>query len=254
VSRTFVKKVPREQAARLDAEVDGLAALRATGAIRVPRVIARGADAAHAWLELEWLDLVPPDDGAALGRALAALHRAPVPQPADATSSTGAAHADTTRRGDHSGADPDFQGTGRFGWHRANFIGATPQANAWHDHWPVFWRDCRLAPQLELAGRNGHGGALQRDGERLLAATDVLLHGHAPVPSLLHGDLWGGNAGLLRDGTPVIFDPVVYAGDRECDLAMTELFGGFDPHFHAAYREAWPLPDGYEVRRELYNL
>jgi fructosamine-3-kinase len=222
VTRAFVKNVPRARAAQLDAEVDGLAALRAAAAVRVPQLIGRGEDDAQAWLQLEWLDLRPLDDGAALGRALAALHRA--------------------------------SGGARFGWHRDNFIGATPQANAWHDDWGGFWRDCRLAPQLALAARNGYGGALQRDGGRLVAAIDALLHGHAPAPSLLHGDLWSGNAGLLPDGTPVIFDPAVYVGDRECDLAMTELFGGFDARFHAAYREAWPLPAGYEVRRELYNL
>jgi protein-ribulosamine 3-kinase len=71
---------------------------------------------------------------------------------------------------------------------------------------------------------------------------------------LLHGDLWGGNHGYLADGTPVIFDPAVYYGDRETDLAMTELFGGFAPAFYAAYREAWPLDTGYGVRKTLYNL
>jgi fructosamine-3-kinase len=74
------------------------------------------------------------------------------------------------------------------------------------------------------------------------------------VASLLHGDLWGGNASALADGTPVVFDPAVYCGDREADLAMTELFGGFPKDFHAAYRAAWPLDEGYPVRRDFYNL
>ncbi|RMG29588.1 MAG: fructosamine kinase family protein, partial [Gammaproteobacteria bacterium] len=75
-----------------------------------------------------------------------------------------------------------------------------------------------------------------------------------PVPSLLHGDLWGGNWGTLESGEPVIFDPAVYYGDREADLAMTELFGGFGRDFRAAYEAAWPLDPGYRVRRTLYNL
>ncbi|MBN2885639.1 MAG: fructosamine kinase family protein, partial [Chromatiaceae bacterium] len=96
-------------------------------------------------------------------------------------------------------------------------------------------------------------GALQPQGERLLDALDALLD-HHPPPSLLHGDLWGGNIGATPEGEPVIFDPAVYYGDRETDLAMTELFGGFDADFRAAYHEAWPLPTGYETRKTLYNL
>jgi fructosamine-3-kinase len=228
VTRRFVKQVPREQSARLDAEVDGLAALRATGTIRVPAVLDRGEDGPRAWLALEWLDLRPQDCDAALGRALAALHRAPAP----------------------TGVDP----ASRFGWHRDNFIGATPQVNAWHAEWAAFFRDCRLAPQLALAARNGYAGHLQHAGTRLLDGVQALLQGREPEPSLLHGDLWRGNAGTLPDGTPVLFDPAVYVGDRECDLAMTALFGGFGRDFLAAYREAWPVVEGYPVRCELYNL
>ena len=115
-----------------------------------------------------------------------------------------------------------------FGWVRDNYIGSTPQANASSDNWAAFWREHRLGPQLALARRNGYA----------LDAPDVsrLLEGHRPAPSLLHGDLWGGNAGFLRNGGPVLFDPAVYCGDREADLAMTELFGGFPPEFYSAYR------------------
>ena len=82
---------------------------------------------------------------------------------------------------------------------------------------------------------------------------DVLAQ-HHPQPSLLHGDLWSGNAALLAGGAPVLFDPAVYYGDREADLAMTELFGGFPREFYAAYEAAYPLPAGYELRKHLYNL
>jgi fructosamine-3-kinase len=133
----------------------------------------------------------------------------------------------------------------RYGWHRDNYIGAGAQANGWCDEWPEFWRERRLRPQLELARRNGFAlGDLP---------AQTLLEGHRPAPSLLHGDLWSGNAGF-HDGAPVIFDPAVYYGDRECDLAMTELFGGFPGQFYAAYNEAYPLEPGYERRKHLYNL
>ena len=91
-------------------------------------------------------------------------------------------------------------------------------------------------------------------GERLAAALHQLLSGWAPAASLLHGDLWDGNAGFLADGTPVLFDPATYFGDRETDLAMTELFGGFPPIFYSAYTKVAPLDRGYAVRKALYNL
>jgi fructosamine-3-kinase len=140
-----------------------------------------------------------------------------------------------------------------FGWHRENTIGSTPQHNTRARDWVAFWRERRLGFQLDLAARNGYGRALLDSGERLMSVLDGLI-GHRPVASLLHGDLWGGNIGASRDGEPVIFDPAVYFGDRETDLAMTELFGGFGSDFYAAYREAWPLPPEYATRKTLYNL
>ena len=130
-----------------------------------------------------------------------------------------------------------------FGWARDNYIGSTPQPNGRHENWTQFWRERRLEPQLALAERNGYA----------IDIGDVcdLLDGHDPAPSLLHGDLWGGNAGFLANGAPVLFDPAVYYGDREADLAMTELFGGFPPQFYAAYGKP---PAGYETRKHLYNL
>ena len=131
----------------------------------------------------------------------------------------------------------------RFGWARDNFIGSTLQENAWCESWAQFWRERRLGPQLALAKRKGYD----------LDADDIrqLLEGHSPAPSLLHGDLWSGNAGFLAGGAPVLFDPAVYYGDREADLAMTELFGGFPREFYSAYG---PLPAGYQQRKHLYNL
>ncbi len=220
-ARYFVKVNKAPRLPMLEAEADGLAALAQAGALRVPTPVAHGASAGAAFLVLEWLDFSDGGRDAALGRALAELHRVAGP---------------------------------RFGWHRDNTIGTTLQLNAWSDDWPAFFRDRRIAPQLELAAANGHRGELQRDGERLLMAIPALLAGHAVVPSLLHGDLWSGNAARLGSGEPVVFDPAVYHGDRESDLAMTELFGGFGANFYAAYRDAWALDEGYPVRRTLYNL
>jgi fructosamine-3-kinase len=133
----------------------------------------------------------------------------------------------------------------RFGWARDNYIGSTPQLNGWCDDWAEFWRERRLRPQIELARRNGFDVPPVDPGP--------VLQNHEPQPSLLHGDLWSGNAGFTAQG-PVVFDPAVYYGDREADLAMTELFGGFPREFYGAYNEVFPLPAGYEKRKHLYNL
>ena len=221
-SRSFFVKT--QAAIRLgwfEAEAAGLAALDAAHAVRVPRVVCHGVAAGQAYLVLEHLLLKPHGDAAQLGRLLARQHRVSATQ---------------------------------FGGPRDNWIGATPQPNPQNENWIGFWRDQRLGFQLRLAAKNGYGGALQADGDALLPRLDAFFDGYMPVPSLLHGDLWGGNHGYLADGAPVIFDPAVYFGDRECDLAMTELFGGFAPEFYAAYREAWPLDAGYAVRKTLYNL
>ncbi|HZQ72986.1 MAG TPA: fructosamine kinase family protein [Burkholderiales bacterium] len=132
----------------------------------------------------------------------------------------------------------------RYGWPRDNYIGLGVQANGWCDDWARFWLERRMRPQLALARRKGFD---------LPEPSLALLDGHHPAPSLLHGDLWSGNAGFCG-GRPVLFDPAVYYGDRECDLAMTELFGGFPRAFYEAYGEAYPLASGYEKRKTLYNL
>jgi protein-ribulosamine 3-kinase len=221
--RYFIKL---NEARRLDmfaAEAAGLSEITQSGSVRVPEVICWGVHADRAYLVLEHLDLGHGDNrsDALLGGQLAEMHR-------------------TTRP--------------RHGWVRDNTIGSTPQINAQEDDWIRFYREHRLRYQLDLAGRNGYGGNLARRGELLLEKLPVFFHAYKPQPSLLHGDLWGGNYAVLRDGTPVIFDPAVYYGDRETDLAMTELFGGFGSDFYHAYREVWPLDPGYRVRKDLYNL
>ena len=140
-----------------------------------------------------------------------------------------------------------------YGWRRDNTIGSTPQLNEWSGHWLEFLCERRIGHQLDLALRRGNKRLSQR-GEELLERMGDLFTDYTPVASLLHGDLWAGNSAATPGGEPVVFDPAVYYGDREADIAMTELFGGFGPRFYAAYNEAWPLDPGYRVRKTLYNL
>jgi protein-ribulosamine 3-kinase len=203
----FLKDGAPERADAFAAEADGLEALRAH--VRVPRVLDRGVKDGKAFILLEQLDLKRGGDYAQLGRMLAVLHRQTGP---------------------------------RFGWHRDNYIGLSPQQNGWCDDWTQFWRERRIRPQAERAGVEVRLDRIQQ-----------LLENHRVQPSLLHGDLWSGNAGFTKDG-PVIFDPAAYYGDREADLAMTELFGGFPSEFYDAYNEVLPLAPGYEKRKHLYNL
>jgi fructosamine-3-kinase len=134
----------------------------------------------------------------------------------------------------------------RFGWESDNWIGLSPQKNAWDDDWPGFFWEFRLAPQLQRAG-------LLKESSSFLSRLERLFQQYKPIPSLLHGDLWSGNVGFTQEG-PVIFDPAVYYGDREADIAMTELFGGFPDEFYSEYKKELPLDRGYETRKHLYNL
>ncbi len=214
----FVKSNRASCLPMFEAEADGLRAIAKTKTIRVPEPIIAETDDSSAFLVMERLDLGGRGDEALLGEHLAALHR-----------HTGSAH----------------------GWEHDNFIGSTPQPNPPCDDWPAFFRDHRLGHMLRLlAGR----GVTFPESDRLLERIPGLLAGIDAPPSLLHGDLWAGNAGFLRDGTPVIFDPATYRGHREADLAMTSLFGGFGPRFYDAYHHAWPPDPGHQARRDIYNL
>lgn len=219
----FVKTGMPEAAAMFAAEAEGLRALSAVAVLRTPTPVTQGATGEFAYLVMEALDLKPLDaaSGAHLGTALARLHR----------------HAGT-----------------QYGWASDNFIGATPQCNSFHRDWPYFFADRRLRPQLDLAGARGMDRGLVRRGHELAERIGSLFLEYRPPPSLLHGDLWGGNAARLAGGEPVVFDPACYHGDRETDLAMAELFGGFPGAFFAAYRAEWPLDKDFERRKPLYNL
>lgn len=218
----FVKYNAAKRLEMFIAEAEGLRTLATARIVAVPDPVCWGITEDRAFLALEYMQLGEMNRATyvELGRRLAALHR--VTQP-------------------------------RYGWHRDNTIGSTPQPNAPADTWTEFFRERRLGYQFGLVRRNAHH-RLATKGERLLERLGSFLADHACVPSLCHGDLWAGNVGRTAQGEPVVFDPAIYFGDRETDLAMTELFGGFARSFYAAYREEWPLAPGYETRRTLYNL
>lgn len=217
----FVKSNSRNQLPMFEAEAEGLTALADTHSIRVPQSLCTGVTDKQSYIVMEYVALTSSLGAQqAAGRQLAQLHRS------------------TAKH---------------FGWHRENTIGATPQKNIPTLDWVDFWAEYRLGFQLQLAADNGYGGRLQSSGDKLLNSFAALLD-HAPEASLIHGDLWGGNLAFDENQNPVIYDPATYYADREAELAMTELFGGFSPDFYAAYNEAWSLDMGYAARKKLYNL
>jgi fructosamine-3-kinase len=220
----FVKVNTRDCFDMFAAEAASLAEIWQTAIIRVPIPLCWGTTNGHAYLVMEYIALrsdYAQSASISLGQQLAVMHRVSrVP----------------------------------FGWHRHNYLGLNMQVNTLETDWVTFWQKHRLGSQLSLANRNGYGGELQQRGERLLADLGLFFSNYQPYSSLLHGDLWLGNYAMDMQGQPVIFDPAVYYGDRETDLAMTELFGGFSASFYAAYQERWPLDPGYSIRKNLYKL
>ena len=219
----FIKLNRADLADMFAAEAAGLQELAAHGEVRVPDVVACGSHGSQSYLVLDYIDLKGwrGDSATRFGRQLAALHR--IPQ-------------------------------AYFGWPIDNTIGSMPQHNQRSDDWIAFWQNQRLGKQLQFAASKGFTGKLQSNGDKLLTKIPVFFSDYRPHPSLLHGDLWGGNASADNQGNPVIYDPACYYGDREADIAMTELFGGFSRDFYAAYNDEYRLDGGYPVRKTLYNL
>ena len=225
--QTFFLKWSRDEVAHTFLpEAAGLEALRSAGApVFVPDVAAvQDKEAGRpGFLLTNWIEAGAQPEGfwEDFGRGLATLHR-------------------------HT--------AGRYGFEQDNFIGRLPQQNTWKESWPEFFRSCRLAPQVEMARERGRWQAEWDDAlDGLYGRLGELLPA-APPASVLHGDLWGGNFMVTQGGRPALFDPAAYYGHREADLAMTQLFGGFNDRFYDAYKEVWPLEPGYETRKEIYNL
>ncbi len=221
--QVFVKTLPAGQAGLLSCEAEGLQAILDTGTVRVPKVLERDVYQNTAWLALEYLPLQPrtADADRQLGQSLARMHR---------------------------------HGFDRYGWSRSNYIGRTPQPNPWSDNWSEFFAWQRLGFQLDRLAREWPDHDLGRWQRPLFQAWLDRFARHHPEPALIHGDLWQGNAEMTAGAQPVIFDPAIHYADRECDLAMTHLFGGFSSHFYQAYESEWPLPDDHEARRPWYQL
>lgn len=217
----FVKTNRAGLLSMFEAEATGLAAMAASQTIKVPEPVCCGEASGHSYLVLEYVEFGGRRYEALLGEQLAAMHR--------------------------------YTG-GRYGFEIDNTIGSTPQKNAYQADWIRFYQQERLTFQFDLALSNGSGSYLMDKGMQLIEQVPVFFKTYKPPASILHGDLWSGNYSYAKDGQPVIFDPATYYGDREADIAMTELFGGFGSQFYAAYNHAWPLDEGYEVRKTLYNL
>jgi len=219
----FIKVGSLNDSSLLISEKVGLETLAVAGVIKVPKVIFVGETSTCSFLICEYLDLKKDNlfSGEILGKQLALLHQ----------------------------NSNEF-----FGLSEDNWIGLSPQKNHWHENWISFFKKYRLQPQLTWAFEHGYRSRLEEKSERLIEVLPLFFDQYKPKPSLLHGDLWSGNWGTINNTTPVVFDPAIYYGDREADLAMTKLFGGFPQVFYDAYNYQWTLDYGFKVRQNLYNL
>ncbi len=206
-------------------EAEGLEKLAAAGSIRIPKVYAQAeaSGGIPAFLVLEWIYTQRSIDQNLLGEQLAYLH--------------------ANNKAEQYGYDHD------------GYIGSNPQDNGWMADWIDFFREGRLRPQMEMAARAGLLNRQRRTRlEKLMENLPKWLAGVDHQPSLLHGDLWGGNVIAAAGGQPVLIDPAVYYGDREAEIAFTRLFGGFSHEFYQAYQSVSALKPGYQDRFQIYNL
>lgn len=219
----FVKLNSAHLLAMFEVEALGLGELAQTNTLRIPEAVTYGIVGSDAFLVMEYVPLKSMNSTTQqqLGQQLACLHQ---------------------------------KQQAYFGWHHDNYIGSNEQKNTRSDNWVSFWQEQRLNEQLKLAAENGYLGKIQQLGEQLIQLVPEFFISYQPQASLLHGDLWAGNAAADSEGQAVIYDPACYYGDREADIAMTELFGGYGTDFYAAYNTVWALDSGYGTRKKLYNL
>ncbi len=234
-SHVFMKANAKDKVTSFTFEAAGLSAISSTKTLSTPKVLCTGTDdgeeVGYSFMLMDFVESKNPrtDYWEVFGRELAAMHQASTESFTNAK-----------------------KGEKAFGFYLDNFIGMTSQKNSVCPSWVSFFRDYRLAPQFKAADKNF-------DKEDRVLITKLLDHldeflVDEEKPALVHGDLWSGNVLCGPDGKAWLIDPAVYVGNREVDIAMTELFGGFPASFYQSYREAYPLQAGYEERRDLYNL
>jgi fructosamine-3-kinase len=216
----FVKINEKIHLTNFEVEVDGLEHLSNTQLFKVPNFICTGLVSNHSFLVLEYINMSQGNEQSwfHFGQTLAELHKTQTQQ--------------------------------MYGWQEDNFIGLTPQSNLWQKKWSCFFAEQRIGFMLQLLSEKG---LVLANIDTVVESIKSLLTGHNPKPSMLHGDLWQGNAGFHKN-QPVLFDPAFYFGDRETDLAMTELFGRFPVQFYQGYADIWPLEVDYEYRKPIYQL
>ncbi|GAC14157.1 fructosamine kinase family protein [Aliiglaciecola lipolytica] len=218
--RFFVKLNNDDKLANFNAEAEGLMHLAQVNIFKIPKVICCGVQENKSYLVLEYLRLTPGDESTwfDFGKKLATMHK------------------------DHT--------QNMYGWQEDNFIGLTPQYNKWSKKWSQFFAEQRIGFMLQLLADQGNKLA---DIDKVVMTVEKLLHGYSPTPSMLHGDLWIGNTGF-HQGSAAIFDPAFYYGDRETDIAMTELFNKFPGTFYQGYDSIWPLDEHFSYRKTVYQL
>jgi fructosamine-3-kinase len=216
----FVKINEKIHLTNFEVEVDGLEHLSNTQLFKVPNFICTGLVSNHSFLVLEYINMSQGNEQSwfHFGQTLAELHKTQTQQ--------------------------------MYGWQEDNFIGLTPQSNLWQKKWSCFFAEQRIGCMLQLLSEKG---LVLANIDTVVESIKSLLTGHNPKPSMLHGDLWQGNTGFHKN-QPVLFDPAFYFGDRETDLAMTELFGRFPVQFYQGYADIWPLEVDYEYRKPIYQL
>ncbi len=227
--KIFVKSNSVKNRGFFDAEEEGLLAIANTHTIATPRLLCKGIDAEKniSFLMMEMIETGRPTSGSIrdFGYCLADMHRA---------------------------CTDSFSDGAKFGFAHDNYIGASKQINSPKNTWIGFFRECRLEPQFKAAEKY-FDDRMIKSIIRFLDRLDDLLVEPA-FPSLIHGDLWSGNYITGRDGNILLIDPAAYVGHCEADIAMTELFGRFPDGFYTAYQQKNPLQEGYEDRKEIYNL
>jgi fructosamine-3-kinase len=219
--RYFVKVNERKFLPIFEAEADSLRELRLSATVSVPELVLVGQSKENAFIILNYIATKPLDSEQRsydFGVSLARLHL--------------------------------WGEQKEYGFDNDNYIGATLQPNSWMKKWNGFFAEQRIGWQLQLLNEKGISFG---DINTIVEDTRELLANHNPKPALLHGDLWHGNVANTAFG-PLCFDPACYWGDRECDVAMTELFQGFEPEFYKGYESIAPLEFGYQHRKQIYNL